>query len=406
MKRLRRLSNNRVVEFCEDIIINILHCLPSKSLARFNCVSKDWHKYIADSSLSYSCRFRRWRPQPNLIGFFYQSWETPKRSQIRFFFSSNEVNNIDGSSLDESVNSLGRKRVYIVASSNGFLLCNDLTGVYYVYNPATRQSLALPKTQIDMTDPFVGFICKVDDPNKDVISFTIVRYVMPLVWEFLSTITIETFSSETNVWTANIKIFEPIGLWLPILDKKSSSTCGAIDGVLFWWLENGRHITAYDSVDKSFWALELPNDEEMVPRRSCYLGISSGALYFALNLGEAITVWRLESNIRSRDAVWVRIYKANVVSTILQCPEAYGLGVNALSLKEFGIVGSIGIKVQSMVIHPAIPHIFYLDVRGKVISYDLETDIAEFVHDFGEYWWRTQHFKLFAYEWHQWPRLL
>lgn len=65
------------------------------------------------------------------------------------------MNNIDGSSLDESVNFLDR-RVYIVAS--------------YVYNPATRQSLAL----INMTDPCVGFICKVDDPNKDVISFTLV----------------------------------------------------------------------------------------------------------------------------------------------------------------------------------------------------------------------------------------
>lgn len=101
---------------------------------------------------------------------------------------------------------------------------------------------------------------------------------MPLVWELRSTITIESFASETNVWTANIKIFEPLGLWLPILDKKSSSACGAIDGVLFWWLQNGRHITAYDSVDKSFWALELPNDEEKVPGGSYYLGISSRAL--------------------------------------------------------------------------------------------------------------------------------
>lgn len=59
-----------------------------------------------------------------------------------------------------------------------------------------------------------------------------------------------------------------------------------------------------------------------------------------------------------------------------------------------------------MDIHPAIPHIFYLDVKGKIISYDMQTDIAELVHDFGEYGWRTKHFKLFSYEWHQWPCLL
>ncbi|KAJ8572824.1 hypothetical protein K7X08_009335 [Anisodus acutangulus] len=379
MKRRRKLSDKqRVVEISQDIIINILHRLPSKSLARFKCVSKCWLKYISDSSLSYSCRCRRWRPQPYLIGFFYQARDTCERSKIHFFFSSEESSLAIDGSLDESVNLLGRT-AYIVASSNGFLLCNKQR-VYYVYNPATRQHLALPKTQISMNDPTVGFICNVDDPDKDVISFTVIRY-----WNLQSKVTIESFSSETNVWTvSNLILDVPLRLYFAHYMKSPSA--GVIDGV-FCWLDQGPQITVYDSINKRFWALAFP--EEMIATGNYFLGFSGGDFYFALYVKTAITVWQLKSNIRSRNALWVRKYETNVATTV-----------------PFGLTGSLRIEVQNMDIHPAIPHMFYLDVKGKFISYDMETDIAELVHDFGEYGWRTKHFKLFSYEWHQWPRLL
>lgn len=209
------------------------------------------------------------------------------------------------------------------------------------------------------------------------------------------------------MWTANnLTLDVPLRLnpfnWDGIF--RSAASAGVIDGV-FCWLDQGGQITFYDSVYKCFWALELP--EEMVFGNSCYLGLSGGALDFALNCGDAITVWRLESDICSRDAVvWVRKYDAEVAATVMQCPDAFGLGGDTLRVKAFGLTGSLSVEVQNMVIHPAVPYIFYLEVRGKVISYDLETDIAQLVYDFGEPWWRTQHYRLFAYEWHQWPRLV
>ncbi|XP_059311209.1 F-box protein At2g40925-like [Lycium ferocissimum] len=379
MKRRRKLSDKLcAVEISEDIIINILHHLPSKSLAKFKCVSKRWLKYISDSSLSYSCRSKLWRPQPYLVGFFYQARDTCEPSKIQFFFSSEESSLAIDDCLDQSVTFLGRT-AYIVASSNGFLLCNKQR-VYYVYNPATRQSVALPKTQSKMNDPTVGFICKVDDPDKDVISFTVIRY-----WFSLSNVTIESFTSETNVWTVSIILAVPLRPYFSNYMKSASA--GVIDGV-FCWLDQGPQITVYDSVNKSFWALEFPG--EMVPAIANYfLGFSGGDFYFASYVKTAITVWQLKSNIRSRNALWVKQYETNVATTV-----------------PFGLTGSLHIEVQNMDIHPTIPSIFYLDVRGKVISYDMETDIPELVHDFGEYWWRTKHFKLFSYEWHQWPRLL
>ncbi|KAK4709266.1 hypothetical protein R3W88_030191 [Solanum pinnatisectum] len=188
------MKRQRILFVSEEIIINILNRLPLKSLVKFECVSKNWQKIIAEI---YRCRLR-W-PEPYQIGFFC----VEQRSQSCFFFSSKESPLLIGAILDKSINFIG-ERVYIVSSSNGFLLCNKLRSRQrvYVYNPATRQCLDLPKTQIRMKDPYVGFTCKVDE--DDSVSFTIVRYATPpsTLHAFQYDLTIESFSSEANVWTA------------------------------------------------------------------------------------------------------------------------------------------------------------------------------------------------------------
>ncbi|XP_055825682.1 F-box protein At5g07610-like [Solanum dulcamara] len=372
----------------EEIIINVLNRLPLKSLARFKCVSKKWRKYIAEV---YRCRLQ-W-PKPYLIGFFC----VEKRLQSRFFFSSKESPLLIGTSLDESVDSIG-ERVYVVASSNGFLLCNKLRSwqrVYYVYNPATRQRLDLPKTLILMDDPYVGFTYKVDE--DDSVSFTIVRFVVPVSWEKFGlqySLTIESFSSEINIWTANKLIVDvPIDLY-PSRDMTSSTSAGVVDGVFCWLDSNGRWMTVYDSIRMCFWALELPEHTVVYPGYCC-LGLSGGELCFASNRWTTtITCWRL-SNFPSRDAVWVWKYDVDVATVVQKCQEDFGLGGN----------NALGFDVGNMIFHPALSDILYLQIRGKVISYDLNTSAVELVYDFGQPWRKTLHYKLFSYEWPQWPRL-
>ncbi|KAM3201894.1 hypothetical protein P3L10_029518 [Capsicum annuum] len=91
---------------CEEIIINILNRLPLKSLARLQCISKEWRKYIAEI---YHCRLQAKLPAPYLIGFFC----IEKRLQSRFFFSSKESPLLIGTGLDKSVSLIG-ERVYVV----------------------------------------------------------------------------------------------------------------------------------------------------------------------------------------------------------------------------------------------------------------------------------------------------
>ncbi|PHU03835.1 hypothetical protein BC332_29086 [Capsicum chinense] len=367
---------------CEEIITNILNRLPSKSLARFKCISKDWRKYIAEI---YRCRLQ-W-PKPYQLGFFC----VEKRLKSRFFFSSKESSLVIGTSLDESISFIG-ERVYVVASSNGFLLCNKLKSrqrIYYAYNPATRQRLDVPKTQILMDDPYVGFTVKETDGS---VSFTIVRYGVhqPYFHDLHYSVTIESFSSETNIWTATLDA--PIRFY-PSRDETSSSSACAVDEVFCWLCNEAHWVTVFDSVKKCFWTLGLP-DQMWFSRGSGCLGLSGGELCFASNSGTTISCWRL-NNFPSRDAVWVWKYNVDVATVVQKCREDFGLGGG----------NALGFKVRNMVFHPALPDILYLQIRSKVISYNVKTSTAELVHEFGEAWRKTVHYKLFSYEWPQWPPL-
>ncbi|KAH0680657.1 hypothetical protein KY284_021742 [Solanum tuberosum] len=387
---MEQSSCKPVLELCEDNLIEILHRLPSKSLSRFESVCKHWGKCIDDPSIAYSCRSQRWSPQPYMMGFFCQGRDEVDE-QNRFFFSSKKSSQVIDGSLDESVNFLGRG-VHIMASSNGFLLVTeDLynQSVYYVYNPATRQHFVVPVTLTSYVSlAVIGFHCKVDDPEKDVISFTIVRYE---AWTGPSGgVTIESFSSETNMWTS-IDLRQAAPIRSPISRWMRSGSVGVIDGMFVWKLDPNSHIILYDTVYRRFWDLKLT--DEMDDWTGSAVGVSDGVLYYALCNRREITLWYLDSNIRStNDAVWVIKYVVNITSALLNCPE---------------VIGSIRINMLYIDIHSVNPHIFYLLVGDKVISYDSEKNTAEFLYEIGvSVWTADQYYLFFPYEWHQWPRLL
>ncbi|KAM3302936.1 hypothetical protein P3S67_013966 [Capsicum chacoense] len=100
-------------------------------------------------------------------------------------------------------------------------------------------------------------------------------------------------------------------------------------------------------------------------RGSGCLGLSGGELCFASNSGTTISCWRL-NNFPSRDAVWVWKYNVDVATVVEKCREDFGLGGG----------NALGFKVRNMVFH-----------------------------DFEEAWRKTVHYKLFSYEWPQWPPL-
>lgn len=139
-------------------------------------------------------------------GFFYQCFLTRKDAVPRLFFTDKDKESdqrLVDESFDESLGFHGRKR-FILASSNGFLLCTTkrLEPLqYYVYNPATRQSPSLPKRTKSESRVAIGFSCKVTDPEKDLICFTVIRCEMKRFWPlWCSTQPMEIFYSKTGEW--------------------------------------------------------------------------------------------------------------------------------------------------------------------------------------------------------------
>ncbi|XP_059284221.1 F-box protein At5g03970-like [Lycium ferocissimum] len=316
--------------------------------------------------------------------------------------------------FDECVSFLHGCRLYIIASSMGFLLCCEqeiYQRHYYVYNPVTRQYFALPevktctnhvevgiKVQTCAKYVAIGFNCKLDDPiNKDVISFTIVRYKVPAE----STVTIESFSSQTNAWTEitlaleNPLDFQP-SFYHPSKWPKSG---GAIEGV-FYWLDFEPRINLYDSVNMCFWSLDLPDRLDYLHMRS--LGVSGGILCFA-SMCCGLTVWQLKSNIRDRTALWDKKYtNLCVFEAFNTCPETLGL------LHRCGLGHRINYNFdRDMVFHPYEPQILIvLNIKeyGKfLMCYDMDNSSAKLVCNFGN---RKTYTNIFPYEWQEWPLLL
>lgn len=93
-------------------------------------------------------------------------------------------------------------------------------------------------------------------------------------------LTIESSSSETNEWIVSNLILD-VPLRLYFFDYMKSPSAGVVDEV-FCWLDQGPQITVYDSVYKSFWALEFP--EEMVAMGNYFLGFSGGSFYLYCTL--------------------------------------------------------------------------------------------------------------------------
>ncbi|KAK4709267.1 hypothetical protein R3W88_030192 [Solanum pinnatisectum] len=112
---------------------------------------------------------------------------------------------------------------------------------------------------------FIGERVYIVASSNDSVSFTIVRYVISEHYQ--SSITIESFSSEINVWTDYKLIVDVPHALYPSLDETSLSSAGVVDGVFFWL--NYTLITIYDSVNKCFWAMELPENLFFYYPRSC-----------------------------------------------------------------------------------------------------------------------------------------
>ncbi|KAF8098258.1 hypothetical protein N665_0270s0029 [Sinapis alba] len=167
------MSSSGVITIPLDIVVEILERLPTKSLARFRCVSYQWESLINNYIVIDSIVTRRLNQPPRDPHFFLEKcFNQPQRdppwrsspkpfSILSYTYLYHQVTDEEQLYHEEII---GKCQDYLkdfqyVRGLIGFACSHN--GPFRIYNPTTRQSLFLPVTRLPGTllylfgyDPF------------------------------------------------------------------------------------------------------------------------------------------------------------------------------------------------------------------------------------------------------------
>lgn len=183
----------------DDVLMEILLCLPAKSLTRFKSVSKNWRSLISSDQLRRLHTLRHPKPPPSLL-------LTTSTSEFTYFHPYLKQLTPYNFSVPNPI---------ILNSCNGLMLLKS-DHVHYVYNPTTKQSRKLSLTT-NNNHPYVVGLSLAFDPSKSH-HYKIVCLRAGENYAPLSTCTyqIEVYCSESRAWklclaafTFAVKVFFP-----------------------------------------------------------------------------------------------------------------------------------------------------------------------------------------------------
>ncbi|CAH9117073.1 unnamed protein product [Cuscuta europaea] len=190
----------------DQILAEILVCLPPKSVYRFRAVSKSWNELISHPYFikKYDSRQRR----PDGVGLL--SLSKDMNCPCSFSQPKERKKLVEYHSLDLEVSGMSPEPVRFINSSNGLILCKSRRYdqheyEYLVLNPVTKRSVSLPPPPQPpswRSERSVGLMC---EENKSQLSakYIVVLTDCPVLSESeKATFPIVTYSSETRVWVA------------------------------------------------------------------------------------------------------------------------------------------------------------------------------------------------------------
>nr|XP_027072083.1 F-box protein At5g07610-like [Coffea arabica] len=269
----------------QELLLRILHCLPPKSLIRFQVVSKKWLSIISSPD------FRRLhcRKYPSTAA------SSTAASALFLFRKIGGIRELNFISLDqEYVNSMGGIFSRLTNFVNGEILglhsCNGLLCIefnmnysareFIVFNPTTNQHrvipLVKPANKLSYVHPYVNIAF---DPSKSD------HYKLVCAWgdsdrpkfRFL------VYSSETGIWREMVKTLCIVESWsdkLSIFTEPYHFDRGVLwNGDLHWVCKTGDDTICFD-LDNECVKPEMPD----LPwsngwHEVCYFGESGGELY-------------------------------------------------------------------------------------------------------------------------------
>ncbi|KAF5738673.1 F-box and associated interaction domains-containing protein putative isoform 1 [Tripterygium wilfordii] len=285
----------------EDLVMDILACVPVKSLLRFRCVSKPWCDLIGN---------------PDFITKQYLKQTIMNKSKGNVFVTHSNISEslncetmISSLKIDEK-DRLTVRETMIIPSHERFclylLICGPRNGIICLYvmepdaddlalwNPATREFKTIPSSKLEPPDTDrhetvfgnIGF--GFDHRTND---YNVVRFVTYTYNGYNGTVEqVELFSLNSNSWRV-----------LPAVDVSPwFNTCNTYkDGVYYWWAgkrsDGSQWILSFDMADKVFEKVPLPSEFGIV--RQSVFSFFDGKLSLVLysdddnDMGKCFDVW-------------------------------------------------------------------------------------------------------------------
>ncbi|CAL5421474.1 unnamed protein product [Camellia sinensis] len=314
MEKRQKETKNSIPQ---EIIFQVLKELPAKSLLRYRCVSKLWCSII-DSPLFITSHRARSHTRQGGITILMRAQPRPSPDQhLTHFFSINP----QGIEPPRLLQTLSVDHFNSIQFVNGLVCFNN-----NVWNPSTRETLALPPTPItcglfsDFTEWSVFKYCMFGfAPNSN--EYKVVNICKIYVSKGDET-GMETRPEQCKVWTLgigarslwrNINFDFDDSLRSLLNNFRTGGVC-CVNGTIYCWGPNGHEgkILAFDVEHEKFRYISLLDDTNFWLCNPLQVGEC-----FALIDNDVNNVWILDESLgvhwKRENLIIPGIYKSNSI---------------------------------------------------------------------------------------------
>ncbi|GAB2254487.1 hypothetical protein Droror1_Dr00022296 [Drosera rotundifolia] len=311
-----------------EIIENILHRLPVKSLCRFKCVSKSWLNLISDSAF-VKLHLDRAKKESSIGCSDHLMLGIIARVDKRSSFRSMPVNNLRSIPCTHDKISLPGVLCWnVVGSCDGLVCLINYNNAIILCNPSTGAQLILepPSVYFQLVSSY-GFGC-----DRTCHDYKVIRVVEDCTaWDTIRSVAVvQMYSLKDKTWRT--KVLElPDG---PPIGRRYPRVCTVIVGdAMYWW---GRccfwrkllkeKLLRYQLEEDKWSSILLPSDYyrdgdgnqtmiglERVGDRLCLLVRTIGSVL--CEAADKIDFWISEKDVASSlgdEAVWNKLFVMSI----------------------------------------------------------------------------------------------
>ncbi|XP_052206193.1 F-box protein At5g03970-like [Diospyros lotus] len=338
-----------------DISIEILSRLPTKSLVGLKCVSKELNSLVLERSFAK----RQLKKGEPVCGFFFQE---------RYQWCDDDIKSISyipvkvkGTELQRSVFNFLPECVVLLAVCNGLICCRSCFSspqpVIYVCNPLNREWVILQWPEPDKKSSLGLAFDPVNDPIDKSTNFKVVRAYQTVNEAEDSYFSFDLYSSKTGTWSRSVEMCQ---CHHKVIKNKGIF----VEGALFW-LTDGDKVLMFDIEKQLSWLVTVPTplvQFDSIPEMC--IGESKGKLHYVLISDDGLHVWALEDSF---DFIWAL---------------EYSVALDEMERENSNLLCNIRKRVAARVYHDMDPWIdplafkdglLLMKVASKIYLYNVET---------------------------------